>query len=232
MGYENGKIYAIRSHQTDDIYIGSTTQPLYKRLSSHKANFKDKSYRYVSSNELLKYDDVYIELLQGYCCDNKMELLKREGEFIRSMDCVNKRVAGRTKQEYLEDTKEYRKKWGEEYYEINKDKIKIKKREYYEANQDKIKEYNKENKEKMKIKNKEYREANQDKIKEYNKEYREANKDKLKEYRENNKDKIKEWYETNKEKNHKKYDCECGGKYTHQTKSQHFKTQKHIIHFQ
>jgi hypothetical protein len=30
--YKNGKIYKLWSHEGDDIYIGSTVQPLYKRL--------------------------------------------------------------------------------------------------------------------------------------------------------------------------------------------------------
>jgi predicted GIY-YIG superfamily endonuclease len=40
MDYKNGKIYAIRSHQTDEIYIGSTTQSLSKRFSNHKSKYK------------------------------------------------------------------------------------------------------------------------------------------------------------------------------------------------
>jgi hypothetical protein len=40
MDYKNGKIYAIRSYQTEDIYIGSTLQTLTKRLSKHKDQFK------------------------------------------------------------------------------------------------------------------------------------------------------------------------------------------------
>ena len=72
---------------------------------------------------------------------------------------------------------------------------------------------------------KEYREANKEKIKEYY----EANKDKFKEYREANKEKIKAYqdayYETNKEK----FDCECGGKYIHKTKSKHEKTKMHQL---
>jgi len=65
------------------------------------------------------------------------------------------------------------------------------------------------------------------KKKEYDKKYREANKDKLnqyiKEYRENNKDKLKEQQQ-------KKYECECGGKYTHQNKSIHIKSKRHRLH--
>ena len=155
MDYHNGKIYVLRSHQTEDIYIGSTTTKLSKRLYGHKSKFKcwkNGKYRYVSSFELIKYDDCYIELLQGYSCDSKMELQKREGEFIRSMKCVNKRIEGRTDKEYRDDNKEKKKEYLKEYYQENKYKI-----------------------------------------------------------------------------NHK-YNCECGGKYTRGTKSQHLKTKKHLNH--
>ena len=50
----------------------------------------------------------------------------------------------------------------------------------------------------------------------YQKDYRETNKDKAKEYRETNKDKFKE-----------KFDCPCGGQFTHCNKSIHIKTDKH-----
>jgi hypothetical protein len=134
MGYDKGKIYVLRSHQTDDLYIGSTIQPIYKRFYTHKNDFKrwkgGKQQNYLSSYELMKYDDVYIELLEEYPCKNKMELLRREGELIREMKCVNKHIAGRTRKEYREDNKDKRKK----YREDNKDKLK----EYREENKDKI----------------------------------------------------------------------------------------------
>ena len=63
------------------------------------------------------------------------------------------------------------------------------------------------------------------------KQYYNDNKNKIvdyqKEYRESNKVKIKAYYETNKEKLKEKFDCECGGKYTHNHKSHHLKTTKH-----
>jgi hypothetical protein len=147
MDYSNGKIYTIRSYQTDDIYIGSTTQTLTKRLSIHKSNFKSwkKGKRhYTTSYELIKYDDVYIELLELCPCSNKMELHRREGELIRSMDCINKNVAGRTKQEYRDENKEKIKENKKEYYQENKEKIKEYKKEYYQENKEKIKERQKE----------------------------------------------------------------------------------------
>ena len=111
--YQNGKIYVIRSFQTEDIYIGSTTEKISVRLSKHKVKYKlwlEGKAHYYTSFEILKYDDVYIELLEKYPCDDKMELNKKEGEYIRSMSCVNKQIAGRTQ-------KEYKKKYDEEHKE-------------------------------------------------------------------------------------------------------------------
>jgi hypothetical protein len=102
--YSKGKIYTIRSHQTDKIYIGSTTQPLSERFRDHKKKFKywkdGRGSNYVSSYEILKYDDAYIELLEDCDCERKEQLHKREGALIREMDCVNKLIAGRTDKEY------------------------------------------------------------------------------------------------------------------------------------
>ena len=38
--YSKGKIYAIKSYQCDDIYIGSTVNKLSDRLSYHKTHYK------------------------------------------------------------------------------------------------------------------------------------------------------------------------------------------------
>jgi len=120
--YSNGKIYSLRSHQTDKIYIGSTIQPLYKRLYYHK--FK-------KTNELSNYDDVYIEIIEEYSCKNRMELERKEGEHIRANNCVNKKIAGRTKKEYDDDNKEIKKQYRKQYNIDNKDKIKEYRKQYY-----------------------------------------------------------------------------------------------------
>ena len=106
--YNNGKIYTIRSHQTEYIYIGSTCSPLHKRLHYHKSDYKKwirTGNKYMTSFEIMKYDDAYIELLEDYPCPSKTHLNRREGRFIRNMDCVNKFVAGRTRCEYYQDNK-------------------------------------------------------------------------------------------------------------------------------
>ena len=150
MDYKNGKIYSIRSYQTDEIYIGSTCSPLNKTIWNHKAKYKqylnDKSH-YLTSFEILKYDDYYIELIELYPCNSKIELHKKQGEYIRDMDCVNKVMPGRTNKE---SCKQYR--------ETNKNKIKEKGKIYRENNKEKIslkgKIYREKNKEKISLKNK------------------------------------------------------------------------------
>lgn len=120
--YKNGKIYCIRSYQTDKVYVGSTTQPLSKRLYDHKRCYKrflNGKYGYTTSFEIVKYDDCYIELIIEISCDNVNQLRKYEGNYIRNMNCVNKMIAGRTQKEWRKDNKDKIKQ-----YRINtKDKI-------------------------------------------------------------------------------------------------------------
>ena len=120
MDYQNGKIYAIRSWQTDKYYIGSTTQSLSKRLSYHKKDYRAwvaHGLEYITSCEIFKYGDAYIELIENCPCDTKDELHKREGELIRQhiTEVVNKRLPGG---KTLEEQKAYEKA----YNEANKDK--------------------------------------------------------------------------------------------------------------
>ena len=154
--YSQGKIYVIKSSQTEDIYIGSTKKTLNERISGHKCGYnkwvEDNKNTYVSSYEILKYDDAYIELLEEYPCNTKQELHKKEGEYQRILECVNKQIAGRTNKE-----------WREEHNEYDKD--------YREQNKEHIKEYQKEYREQNKEYQKEYRENNKEELKEYQREY-------------------------------------------------------------
>lgn len=96
--YQNGKIYCIRSHQTDKVYVGSTTVSLSRRMSNHRADYKLKKkggkIRNKTSFELLELGDAYIELVENFPCNSKEELEKREGFYIRKENCVNKQIAG------------------------------------------------------------------------------------------------------------------------------------------
>jgi hypothetical protein len=130
--YSKGKIYAIKSYQTDDIYIGSTCQPLRKRLHDHKIQYKRYLYKKNVDNytsfEILKYGDAYIELIQEIPCVSRMELCKYEGQYIRTMKCVNNRVAGRTSYEYSKEKRKQISKYQKKWYIKNKCKLTTKKK--------------------------------------------------------------------------------------------------------
>ena len=71
------------------------------------------------------------------------------------------------------------------------------------------KEYNENNKEQIRQKLKEYQEKNKEQIRQQRKQYREKNKEAI------------------KQKKGEKFDCDCGGKYSHCAKLRHIKTNKH-----
>jgi hypothetical protein len=141
--YANGKIYTIRSHQTDEIYIGSTTQALSVRFGEHKKKYKywkaGKEKYKITSGEIIKHGDAYIELLETCVCTNKDELHKREGELIRANVCVNKVIPGRTQKEYYNDNREMFLIKQMKYNENNKETIAVRQKKYRKDNNDKIK---------------------------------------------------------------------------------------------
>ena len=140
--YQNGKIYTIRC-RTDDtkIYVGSTTTTLCKRLTEHRHASKYERNIKMWYKDIEDWGDWYIELYEDCPCENKEQLLKREGEIIRQIGNLNKDIAGRTSKEYkkefydnhkeeilevnkkwMEDNKEYRKEYKKAYREANKEK--------------------------------------------------------------------------------------------------------------
>jgi hypothetical protein len=189
--YLNGKIYKLISNQTDKIYIGSTCQSLCKRYGDHNSHYrywKKTNNNYVTSFEIIQYDDCDIILLENYSCQNKNELHAKERHWIEQLDCVNKIVPTRTQSEYQNDNNDQIKEYDKNRYYNEK-----KNNEKY---QEKVKEYREQNKEKINEYNKQYYNDNAEKIKETVAKYRNNNKYKIaerdKKYRENNKEKIAE----------------------------------------
>jgi hypothetical protein len=135
--YQNSKIYTIRSNQTQLYYIGSTRDALYKRFHMHKKHYKAylKGGIYLTSFEILKYDDVYIELLENYPCNSREELLMREGQLIRQYinEIVNKNRPSLTEEE--------RKQYEKNHYINNIDRRKEYNTEYRKTHIDLIKQY-------------------------------------------------------------------------------------------
>ena len=160
---QTGYVYTIRSHQTDLIYIGSTFQKLHKRLHQHRKYFEDD--RKITSKEIIKFEDHYIELLAQLENISKLELQKQEGEYIRKMNCVNKYIAGRNGAEWHLDNKERRCKERKERHDQNKD---------YENSQNR--QWKIDNSEHYKQQQKEYRERTKDQAKERSRKHYEKKK--------------------------------------------------------
>jgi hypothetical protein len=101
--YIVGRIYKIKSDTTEKVYIGSTTLPLNIRWNLHKSHYKtylDGKTQYITSIELVQYDNAYITLLFEGTFETHKSLTQLEGEYIRKTpNCVNKRIEGRTQKE-------------------------------------------------------------------------------------------------------------------------------------
>ena len=158
--YSKGVIYTIR-YKLDDslLYVGSTTQPLWKRWSDHKSdcyNEKSKAYNMKLYHKMRDTNDInnwYIELYEKFPCNDKNELNKREGEIQRELKpCLNRYIAGRTIEEFKNELKE---------------EIKINHKIWRDNNPDKVKATRERNIEKKIECDKNYRMNNTDKIKEY-----------------------------------------------------------------
>lgn len=127
--YSKSKIYKLVSNYTNDIYIGSTIQPLHQRKANHIADFKryiNGRFHYVTSFKLCEKGQVDIILLEECNFHNKDELRRKEREYIDKLECVNKFIPGRTYKEYYDDSKEKRKQYEKRKLEIlNEECIKL-----------------------------------------------------------------------------------------------------------
>jgi len=115
--HDSGKVYCIRSPNTDKIYIGSTFNILRKRFSHHKS-INNKTL----STEIISAGDAYIELISEHQNVNKEQLLKFEGMCIReNANCINKITAGRSGKECREDNIEKQKEYMDKFLKANPD---------------------------------------------------------------------------------------------------------------
>jgi hypothetical protein len=202
--YQNGKIYKIWSLETDEIYVGSTCGPLYKRMFKHREAFRyggKSHYKLYQEMSRLGESSFKIELIEDYPCNSSDELHKREGHWIRELNStLNMVIAGRTKQEYylehIDNIKEYKKKWQHE----NKDRLR-----------DKLKEYYQEHRQDILARVKAYAEEHAEDLKKYKQQYREDNKEKI------------------QAKRSEVHVCPiCGSSYIHNHKARHERTKKHL----
>ena len=158
--YQNAKVYKIVDPNEEMVYIGSTTQALSKRFAAHRSTHKKLTGGKCTVSSIFNtygIENCKILLIENFPCNNKEELIKKEAEYIKTINCVNKVIPNRTKKEY-----------NKKYNEDNKESIAAYQKEYNEANKDSIltkaKEYYVDNKEALLAKQKEYYEANKESI--------------------------------------------------------------------
>ena len=132
--YNRSKIYTIRCKtDTNLVYVGSTVQPLSKRFYEHKHNCynnKHKAYRFLIYRAIRptgNIDNWYIELHEEYPCENKEQMLKREGEVIRQIGNLNYVKNTRIENMY-EYQIQYQKEYQPEYRIKTKDSKNLEKR--------------------------------------------------------------------------------------------------------
>jgi len=163
MNYSNGQVYKIVCNITGEVYIGSTTQPLSKRLSHHKT--KKNS---CNSKQIIDRGDYAIVLIEAFPCTNKSELFQRERYHYDLIPNINMKRPFITKEEMLA------------YYEANRETILAQTKAYRDGNSEAIsarkKKYYEANSEAILAKTKAYREANSEAISVRQKKYREKNK--------------------------------------------------------
>jgi len=120
--YSKGVIYTINClNQPNDVYVGSTIQLLSVRMRGHKKDYKKNKVLGINKDIVKDINDWVIQLYEVFPCNSRQELCRREGEVIREIGTLNKRVAGRTYKEWRTEFAEEEKQRHRLYREKNKD---------------------------------------------------------------------------------------------------------------
>lgn len=186
--YQAGKIYQVVAPDGSK-YIGSTISTLTGRFGNHRRAHrawkagKERNTTVFTLFDKYGVENCKIELIENFPCSSKKELERREGEIIRSTECINQIIAGRTGEEYRIDNKEILKEKFKIFYESNKERERERSRKYAEENPEKVKErvrlYAQENQDKIRERKRKYREENAEEIREQKRVWRELNRDKI-----------------------------------------------------
>ena len=82
-----GSIYKLSCNISGKSYVGSTRQPLNKRLQGHISSYRKGQN--MASAQIIANGDYKIEELECVECDDPRELLKREQYHMDQNDCCN-----------------------------------------------------------------------------------------------------------------------------------------------
>lgn len=122
---QTGRIYCLRSPNTDKIYVGSTFCNPKLRFIHHRLALEyftaGRTAKKSTAYEIMGAGEAYIDVLKTFVGISKKQLRRHEGETIQSMEnCVNKLIPGRTRHEHYMATRDLA-------------KAKEKSREYYQT---------------------------------------------------------------------------------------------------
>ena len=139
-----GFIYRLWSPDSQEFYIGSTTNPR-KRRYNHKSAcntvgsklYNLPLYRHIRANG--GWGAWRMEIEQQVQFTHRHELNRIEGKFIRRLSpSLNKAVAGRTKGEYYQDNREAMNERTKHYYQEHKATLAEKAKRYRHGNREAI----------------------------------------------------------------------------------------------
>jgi hypothetical protein len=141
--YIRGAIYKIVDSGNNKAYYGSTINTLISRFENHKQSYKrwkagklkTKTSSFVIFDEF-GLDNCKIELVELFPCNSRIELLRKEGGYIKNNECVNKLIAGRTKKEYYNECRARVRK----IKDLHNDPVKERRRQYHKEYSARVKE--------------------------------------------------------------------------------------------
>ena len=107
--YLESRIYKIICLNTGLIYVGSTCQPLSKRLAGHKS-----AHNHTRSKQIIEGGNYIIVLIENYPCNSIEDLRAREYAVIQNTTCINRKLLSE------EERKNYQKQWRSEHADYHK----------------------------------------------------------------------------------------------------------------
>ena len=199
--YPKGNTYNIWNSIDDEVYIGSTVEPLCKRMWKHTySSTLSTNQRIYKHMNTYGFGNFHIELVENCPCGSVGALKAKEWEWIRKLGTLNHTIASRTWATYYQDNQAQLKDKSKQWYTDNYEQASTSRKQWYDNNKDKMSDYSKQ-----------YKERNKEHIAELGKQYRKKNKDNITHT-------FKQWREKNKERRHLKHIettiCECGATVT------------------
>lgn len=181
--YSRAKVYKLVNSCDDEIYVGSTCEPLHKRLYKHKQKAKLTPERRVYQHLLdIGFDNVSIILIENFACESKEELLQRERYWIDELQpSLNKVLPTRTRQQWFHDNaekvREYQEKYRLEHAEIARERS----AKWYEENRERAAKYRADNADEIRERRKQRYAENKEKQRERCAKWRAENPEKYQE---------------------------------------------------